>query len=220
MSIPDPTVVVKGLTKLTRKVLGPHSDLAFRISLARSTLLLDSVPNRTIVGQFADHFLAELEQLHLQERKKKEPAATTPEVKAKEMRTETEKGKAKGKGKEKRTKGDRREGAKRGTVEGEDPPKCRFYLSEQGCRRVVLVTGVTTSQTAFDVVTLADRQSTLCQNARVLHRIRLPHPQRDQRWQRPRRRGSRLCQMILRRRRVPGLRMKRCNSYYKRRTRC
>ena len=135
VSIPDPTVLVKGLTKLTRKVLGSHSDLAFRISLARSTLLLDSVPNHTTVGQFADHLLAELEQLHLQERKKKDPAVTSPEPKVKEMRTETEKGKSKGKGKEKGGKGDRREGAKGGTTEGEDPPKCRFYLTEQGCRK-------------------------------------------------------------------------------------
>ena len=61
VSIPDPTVLVRGLTKLTRKILSAHSDLAFRISLARSTLLLDSVPNHTTVGQFADHLLAELE---------------------------------------------------------------------------------------------------------------------------------------------------------------
>ena len=138
VSIPDPTVLVRGLTKLTRKILAAHSDLAFRISLARSTLLLDSVPNHTTVGQFADHLLAELEQLHLQERKKKDPAVAAPEAKVKELRQEYEKGKAKGKGKEKGGKPERREvreGGKGGNGDGEDPPKCRFFLTETGCRK-------------------------------------------------------------------------------------
>ena len=135
VSIPDPTVLVRGLTKLTRKILSAHSDLAFRISLARSTLLLDSVPNHTTVGQFADHLLAELEQLHLQERKKKEPTNVIPEMKAKEMMVENEKGKAKGKGKEKGAKGERRESGKGGTGDGGDQPKCRFYLTDSGCRK-------------------------------------------------------------------------------------
>ena len=136
VSIPDPTVLVKGLTRLTKRILAAHSDLAFRISLARSTLLLDSVPNHTTVGQFADHLLAELEQLHLQERKKKEPTAPMPDAKAKEIRVENEKGKSKGKGKEKGGKGDRKEVGKGGSGgDAEEPPKCRFYLSEQGCRK-------------------------------------------------------------------------------------
>ena len=135
VSIPDPTVLVRGLTKLTRRILGAHGDLAFRISLARNTLMMDSVPNHTTVGQFADHLLAELEQLHLQERKKRDPVPQLPDPKAKEVRMENEKGKGKGKGKDKGTKGDRREGTKGGGGDQEEPPKCRFYLSEQGCRK-------------------------------------------------------------------------------------
>ena len=135
VSIPDPTVLVRGLTKLTRKILSAHSDLAFRISLARSTLLLDLVPNHTTVGQFADHLLAELEQLHLQERKKKEPLPTTQDPKIKEMKMDNDKGKSKGKGKEKGSKGERRDGGKGSGGDGEEIPKCRFYLSETGCRK-------------------------------------------------------------------------------------
>ena len=136
VSIPDPTVLLRGLTKLTRKVLGGHADLAFRISLARNTLLLDSVPNHTTVGQFADHLLAELEQLHLQDRKKKEPSAPLVDPKAKEIRGEMEKGKGKGKSKDKGgAKGDRRDAPRGVAGEGDEVPKCRFYLTEQGCRK-------------------------------------------------------------------------------------
>ena len=136
VSIPDPTVLLRGLTKLTRKVLGGHADLAFRISLARNTLLLDSVPNHTTVGQFADHLLAELEQLHLQDRKKKEPTAPLVDPKAKEIKGEMEKGKGKGKSKDKGgAKGDRRDAPRGAAGEGDEVPKCRFYLTEQGCRK-------------------------------------------------------------------------------------
>ena len=135
VGVPDPTVLVRGLTKMTKRILAAHPDLAFRISLARNTLLLDSVPNHTTVGQFADHLLAELEQLHLQERKKKEPVPTVQETKVKEMRADNEKGKAKGKGKEKGAKGDRRDGGKGQGADVEETPKCRFYLTEFGCRK-------------------------------------------------------------------------------------
>ena len=62
-SEPDPSVLVKAVTKLTAKVLGAHSELSFRIALARSTLMVDTRPTRDVVGQFATHLLAEIEQV-------------------------------------------------------------------------------------------------------------------------------------------------------------
>ena len=48
---------------------------------------------------------------------------------------DNDKGKSKGKGKEKGSKGERRDGGKGGGGDGEEIPKCRFYLSETGCRK-------------------------------------------------------------------------------------
>ena len=44
VSIPDPTVLMRGLTKLTKKVMAANPELQFRVSLARNTLLVDSIP--------------------------------------------------------------------------------------------------------------------------------------------------------------------------------
>ena len=42
VAAPDPSVLVRGLNRLVKKVLEVNGGLRFRISLARSTLMLDS----------------------------------------------------------------------------------------------------------------------------------------------------------------------------------
>ena len=123
VSVPDPTVLMKGLTRLTKRVMSANPELAFRVSLARNTLLVDSIPNHKTVSQLADHILAEFEQLQHQDRKQRDAAGGDP-AKAKEIKTgEQGGGKAKGKGKEKGGKGSGGE------------VKCRFYLTDSGCRK-------------------------------------------------------------------------------------
>ena len=68
VSVPDPTVLMRGLTRLTKRVMNAHPELAFRVSLARNTLLVDSIPNHKTVSQLADHILAEFEQVQHQDR--------------------------------------------------------------------------------------------------------------------------------------------------------
>ncbi len=58
---PDPFLLLKGLNRLTRKPLEQHRDLSFRISLARSTLQVDSTPTSRSVTSFALHLIAEFE---------------------------------------------------------------------------------------------------------------------------------------------------------------
>ena len=133
VSIPDPTVLMKGLSKLTKKVMASNPELAFRVSLARSTLQVDSIPTHQTVAKIADHILAEMEQVAHQDRKSKENTTGDPaklkEMKAYDMGGDG-KGSGKGKGKEKGQKGDRQEGLAAGGDQ-----KCKFYLTDQGCRK-------------------------------------------------------------------------------------
>ena len=69
VSMPDPTVLMKGLSKMTKRVMSQHPELAFRVSLARSTLQVDSIPTHQTVAKIADHILAEMEQVSQQDRK-------------------------------------------------------------------------------------------------------------------------------------------------------
>ena len=119
ISEPDPFLLLKGLNRMIEKPLELNRDLSFRISLARSTLQVDSTPTSTSVASFALHLIAEFEQVVHQEatnapKKKSDPEK--PKVaklkKLEEERTPT-----------------KREDNK------EEKGKCRFYLSDTGCRR-------------------------------------------------------------------------------------
>ena len=70
VSMPGATILVRGVSKLLRKVVGSHPDLSFRLSLARNSLLIDTVPTQESVSQYSEHALAELEQLGLQSKRK------------------------------------------------------------------------------------------------------------------------------------------------------
>ena len=81
-SEPDPSVLVKAVTKLTSKVLSAHSELSFRIALARSTLMVDTRPTRDVVGQFSTHLLAEIEQVaHMEKKTLKARNDVVPKIK-------------------------------------------------------------------------------------------------------------------------------------------
>ena len=84
----------------------------------RSGLGIDTPPTDASVEQFATHLLAEIEQLALAE--KRSPGHQRGEPKIKSFEVEREE-KGKGKGKE---KGDE-----------ESPKKCKFYMTEGGCRK-------------------------------------------------------------------------------------
>ena len=136
VSVPDPTVLMRGLTRLTKKVMSANPELAFRVSLARNTLLVDSIPNHKTVSQLADHILAELEQVQHQDRKR--DAAGGDALKAKEIKALEQAadggGKSKGKGKDKGEKGGKGERSNDALASGTEP-RCKFFLSDQGCRK-------------------------------------------------------------------------------------
>ena len=119
---PDPALLLKGLNRLTRKVVEPNKELQFRISMVRNSLGVDTTPTAVTVGHFATHLLAEIEQVALTEKRTGPPAAKVeaPKIKAFEVE-KSEKGKGRG--------------SERQAEESPGKTKCKFYLSEGGCRK-------------------------------------------------------------------------------------
>ncbi|CAL1157428.1 unnamed protein product, partial [Cladocopium goreaui] len=115
---PDPALLLKGLNKLTRRVLESNKELQFRVSLARNSLGVDTRPTDTTVSQFATHLLAEIEQVALSE-KRATAAMPKSEVKIKYLDADKNKPKTK----------------ERPTEEDKPKPKCRFFLTDAGCKR-------------------------------------------------------------------------------------
>ena len=122
---PDAFLLLKGLNRLTKKPLEQHRDLSFRISLARSTLQVDSTPTQRSITSFALHLLAEFEQVvHLESHGCRKPAGNPDRLKNMKVKKLEEEG-------ERGDRGQRRnyDGRER------DPPKCRFFLTKEGCRK-------------------------------------------------------------------------------------
>ena len=120
VALPDATIMIKGINKITRKILENHKELNFRISLARTTLMVESVPRMTTVNKFAEHLVAEVEQVvHLDLKAKKED----PKVAAKRFENEGGAQKGYGKGRDEAPSSSKRE------------ETCRFFLTDGGCKK-------------------------------------------------------------------------------------
>ena len=130
-SEPDPTVLVRALNRITGKVLEMHKDLNFRIALSKSTLLVDTAPTKQVVEQFATHLLAEIEQVSHVEKKTfgSTSKAAIPKVENPKIRKMEEDSKGVGKG------GDRKPFVARKTSEEKGKPACRFYMTDDGCKK-------------------------------------------------------------------------------------
>ena len=126
-SEPDPTVLIRALTRITGKVLDGNKELNFRLALARSQLLVDTAPTREVVNQFTTHLLAEMEQVSHMEKKtgSRNTKTETPKVKKVEEEVKTVDRSA-----EKKIKEIKREDEKTS-----QKAPCRFYMTDQGCRK-------------------------------------------------------------------------------------
>ena len=120
VSIPDPTILAKGLSRLVKKLTVTYPELSFRLQLVKSALMVDAVPSHDSITKYSEHLMAELEQVNQQSRKRESPGSTeVPKIKKFE-----EGGKEK-----KEVEKEKREG------DSKDKGKCRFFLTDQGCRR-------------------------------------------------------------------------------------
>lgn len=117
---------MKGLNKLTRRILEAYPELKFRVSLARNGLGVHVTPTALTVEQIATHLLAEVEQV-AQGEKRTAPRGDpgNPKMKKNEGNPSAEGEKGRGKGTEEDVQ-KTKEKAKR---------RCRFFLSDSGCRR-------------------------------------------------------------------------------------
>ena len=123
VSLPDSSILMKGLGRLVKRIVTSHPDLNFRLSLVKSSLMVDTIPTLETVTQYSEHLLAELEQMG-QQAKKKEAAAES-QLKVRKFEEASN-----GKTDEKvRPKGTPQE-----EFEAKRKP-CRFFLTDAGCRR-------------------------------------------------------------------------------------
>ena len=120
---PDPSILVKGLNKLTKKTLEGNEALRFRVSLARNALQVDTNPTAQSVTQFATHLIAEVDQLSLVE--KRSAAMNTSSATTKVKKVEKEKEKKEVEGKVKNV----------GNASNDAQPLCKFFLTDNGCRK-------------------------------------------------------------------------------------
>lgn len=120
-SIPDSSILMRGLSRLMKKLVTLYPDLNFRLSLVRNALLVDTVPTFESVTKYSEHLLAELEQLG-QHAKRNESADVQPKLKKLEESNHYD-------DKQQRPKGKPQE-----EFESKKKP-CRFFLSEGGCKR-------------------------------------------------------------------------------------
>ena len=90
VSIPDASILMRGLSRLMKKLLTLHPDLNFRLSLVRNSLLVDTVPTLDSVNKYREHLLAELEQMGHPDKKKEVATEVVPKIKKMEKTSKQE----------------------------------------------------------------------------------------------------------------------------------
>ncbi len=116
--LPDPSILVRGLNRMMKKVLEGNKELNFRISLAKTTLMVESIPREETVQQLAEHLVAEVEQIaHLDPKAKPEPKPIVKRFEENQGRSQNQ-----------YQKPDQRADLKKEEV-------CKFFTSDQGCRK-------------------------------------------------------------------------------------
>ncbi|CAE7030894.1 GIP [Symbiodinium sp. CCMP2456] len=63
LSVPDASILLRGLDTICASCIQKHPEMSFRLSLARNELQLQSRPTQETVMKFYDHLMAELQQV-------------------------------------------------------------------------------------------------------------------------------------------------------------
>ena len=121
---PDPSILLRGLDGMVKRVLQENNEILFRINMMRYTLEVDVKPTQKAVEDLHQALLSEFEQVAFRGRNK---PATTPSLKAATATSATTPSSV--------------SGVQDGGADG-SPPKvkgapCKFFLTDQGCRRGV-----------------------------------------------------------------------------------
>ncbi|CAE7319561.1 RE1, partial [Symbiodinium sp. KB8] len=123
---PDASVLVRGLDSIVRKVLADHADIAFRISMLRYTLEVDTRPTIKGARDLQQALMSELEQVAFRSRA---TAAPAPSVKAASVATPTT-----GAPRSEQAHGQEANSpTARAKTKAKTP--CRFFLTDKGCSK-------------------------------------------------------------------------------------
>eukprot|EP00439_Symbiodinium_sp_Y106_P072982 s3287_g13.t1 len=118
LSLPDPSVQIKALSAIVRKVSEKNPDLQFKISLARTELRTESRPTQDTALRFFQHLLAEIEQLGPSKSRNSSRKASAAAASS-------------------MTTADDAQAKVRGAQDGKGEGKgsCKWFVSDQGCSR-------------------------------------------------------------------------------------
>ncbi|CAE7296203.1 GIP, partial [Symbiodinium sp. KB8] len=131
LSLPDPSIQIKALTSLTKKLADRNSDFQFKISLARTELRVDSRPSQDTALRYFQHLLAE----QMGPTKAKPPTAAAA-LSAQAMAAAAEDAQQRpraGQGQQPKAPMQTPTSPKEGKGEGKG--SCKWFVSEQGCSR-------------------------------------------------------------------------------------
>ncbi|CAE7383237.1 unnamed protein product, partial [Symbiodinium necroappetens] len=119
---PDPSILLRGLDNMVKRVLQDNSEILFRVNMMRYNLEVDVKPTQRAVEDLHQALLSEFEQVAFRGRAK---ATATPSAKAMMATPASPAPSA-------QASGDASGEAV--SPKGKNTP-CKFFLSDQGCRR-------------------------------------------------------------------------------------
>ncbi|CAE7666959.1 GIP, partial [Symbiodinium necroappetens] len=129
LSLPDPSVQIRSLTILVKRLAEKNPDLQFKISLAKTELRVESRPSQETALKFFQHLLAEIEQMgpsrSINRGNNTASAAATSTTPAGDPRTKSAHA---------TPTREMPTSPKEGKGDGKGNP-CKWFLSEQGCGR-------------------------------------------------------------------------------------
>ncbi|CAE7775417.1 RE1 [Symbiodinium sp. CCMP2592] len=135
-TLPDSSLQLKALERITKVTLQSHPDVAFRINLTRAALQIDTTPDDTKIGQLHAQLLAELETLGHRTSKedRAKDSATTPNPKIKGVEpTDNSPKNGKAKNPPKSPPNPKNAGGAEAGVSSGTP--CTFYTGPNGCKK-------------------------------------------------------------------------------------
>ena len=127
LQCPDPSVMIKGLGAIVRKILGDHQDISFRISMLRYNLEVDTRPTLQGAKDLQQALLSELEQVAYRGR---QVSTATPTVKV--ISAATPNGAT---GRQDATGGGGDGGSPSAQPKTKAKSPCKFFLTDKGCSK-------------------------------------------------------------------------------------
>ena len=114
VKLPDPSILLRGLDKLSGRMLVANPNVQFRVNLTRSQMLIDAVPTLEGVEQLAECLLAEFDQLSYGKKKEGQGGPKIKKLEGAEEKPPP--------------------GLKKPEGETKLAP-CKFFLTDEGCRK-------------------------------------------------------------------------------------